>query len=51
MEFGDDVNQGKMLPKEEMIKARRLNMDFFRTMGVYRKVHKSCAKGKTDDIR
>ena len=44
--FIDDVHIGRLLPHGEIIKARRLEMDFFRKMGVYHKVHKSQAKGK-----
>ena len=29
IEFEDDVNVGKRLPREEMIKARRLEMESF----------------------
>ena len=36
--FEDDVNGGNELNKEEMIKARRTEMEFFKKMGVYRKV-------------
>ena len=38
LEFYDDVNGGKWLNKEEVVKARRLEIDFFKRMGVYRKV-------------
>ena len=32
--FTDDVNQGKILDKEKVIKARMLETDFFKKMGV-----------------
>ena len=35
--FTDDV-KGGVLDKTEVIKARRLEMDFFKSMGVYRKI-------------
>ena len=44
MEFEDDVHQGEWLPKDKMIEARRLEMDFFRKMGVYTKVPRSEAR-------
>ena len=46
MEFTDDAHGG-WLPKAEMIEARRLEKGFFRKMGVYRKIPKAQAKGKT----
>ena len=36
--FTDDVNQGKVLDKDKVIKARMLEMDFFKKMGVFQKV-------------
>ena len=35
--FTDDVNQGKVLDKDKVIKARMLEMDFFKKMGVSRR--------------
>ena len=46
MEFIDDVHEGNLLPKDKVIEARQLEMDFFRRMKVYRKVPKALAKGK-----
>ena len=47
VEFADDVHDGKMLKKELVIKARQLELEFFRKMGVYEKVPKSEARGQT----
>ena len=41
MDFWDDVNDMKPLDWERAVQARRLEMDFFRKMGVYRKVDRS----------
>ena len=43
-DFYDDVDGDKPLPWEEVLKARKLEMDFFRKVGVYTKVHKEMAK-------
>ena len=45
-EFYDDVHEFKHLDREQVIKARMLELDFFRKMGVYQKVHKSYERGK-----
>ena len=45
MEFIDDVHGGKVLNKDMVIQARRLEMDFFKKMKVYKKVPKAEAKG------
>lgn len=45
-EFYDDLHEFKHLYREQVIKARMLELDIFRKMGVYQKVHKSHAKGK-----
>ena len=42
--FTDDVNQGKVLDKDKVIKARMLEMDFFKKMGVYKKVDRGEVK-------
>ena len=47
MEFWDDIHDGSRLPHDKMVEARMAEMEFFRKMGVYRKVHKSQARGKT----
>ena len=44
MEFYDDV-KGAWLDKEEVVKARRLELEFFRNMGVYKKVAAAEARG------
>ena len=38
MVFIDDVHDGKVLNKEGVIRARRLEIEFFKKMGVYEKV-------------
>ena len=43
-DFCDDVNGDKKLPWEEVLKARKLEMDFFKKMGVYSKVPRGMAK-------
>ena len=42
--FYDDVNEGKELDKDMVMKARKLEMKFFKKMGVYKKVDKSEVK-------
>ena len=42
--FMDDVNGFKHLDKESFIKARQLEMHFFRKMGVYDKVPREQAR-------
>ena len=42
--FYDDVNGGQRLDKRKVIQARRLEMQFFKKMGVYSKVSKSEVK-------
>ena len=44
VKFYDDMNGGEELDKEKVIAARRLEMQFFKKMGVYSKVHKSEVK-------
>ena len=39
--FFDDVNDGKELDKQKVIEARRLEMKYFKEMGVYTKVSKA----------
>ena len=39
--FTDDVNQEKVLDKDKGIKARMLEMDFFKKMGVYKERSRS----------
>ena len=48
--FTDDVNQGKVLDKDKVIKARVLEMDFFKKMGVYKKVDRGEVKKKKGKI-
>ena len=38
VEFTDDVNGGNALDKDKVIAARRLEMQFFKKMGVFEKV-------------
>ena len=45
LEFVDDVHGHQHLDKALVIKARRLEMDFFKKMGVYEKVPRHMAKG------
>ena len=45
-EFRDDANQGELLDHGLVQEARRVEIDFFRKMRVYDKVHKSYARGK-----
>ena len=40
-DFYDDVNRMSPLDRDEVIKARILEMQFFKHMGVYRKVPRS----------
>ena len=42
--FTDDVNQVKVLDKDKEIKARMLEMDFFKKMGVFKKVDRGEVK-------
>ena len=44
MDFWDDMNDMKPLDWEMTVKARKLEMDFFKKMGVYRKVPRGEAK-------
>ena len=37
--FYDDINEGKELDKDMVMKARKLEMKFFKKMGVYKKVY------------
>ena len=46
MIFTDDVHAGKTLDKETVIKARRLEIEFFKKMKVYQKVPKEMSQGK-----
>ena len=41
MEFFDDVHTGDCLNKDKVIEARTLEMEYYRKMKVYTKVHKS----------
>ena len=41
VKFYDDLNAGGELDKNKVIEARKLEMQFFKKMGVYTKVHKS----------
>ena len=41
VDFVDDVNGGKELDKERVIKARKAEMDYFKKRGVYTKVPRS----------
>ena len=45
MTFVDDVHEGKLLKRDKVIEARKVEMEYFRKMGVYEKVHKSKARG------
>jgi len=45
LEFIDDVHEGRRLEREKVIQARKLEMDFFKRMGVYEKVPKNMATG------
>ena len=45
VDFSDDVNDHKSLSHQLVVKARRLEIDYFKKMRVYDKVHKSEAKG------
>ena len=44
-DFFDDVRQGQYLDKAMVVKARQLEMQYFKKLGVYKKVHKSEAMG------
>ena len=44
MEFRDDVNDWKPLNWELAVQARKLEMQFFKKMGVYKKVPRDVAK-------
>ena len=46
MEFIDDVHAGNTLDKEKVMKARRLEIEFFQKMKVYEKVPRWKAQGK-----
>ena len=43
--FVDDVHDSKELRTDFVIKARQLEMEFFKKMGVYEKVPRTTAKG------
>ena len=45
MTFVDDVHEGKLLKRDKVIEARKVEMEYLRKMGVYEKVHKSKARG------
>ncbi len=45
IKFYDDVHGGEELNKDEVIAARKLEMQFFKKMGVYSKVSMSEVKG------
>ena len=45
-DFYDDVLTFQKLDKQRVIAARRLELQFFKKMGVYEKVPRSIAKGK-----
>ena len=44
MDFWDDVNDWKPLNWELAVQARKLEMEFFKKMGVYKKVPRDVAK-------
>ena len=44
MESGDDANDRKPLNREQAVRARKLEMEFFQKMGVYKKVPRDVAK-------
>ena len=46
VDFYDDVKNYQPLMKETVIAARRLEIDFFKKMGVYSKVPRSTATEK-----
>jgi len=43
-DFFDDMNEFKKMDREEVIKARRVEMQFFKNMGVYVKVPRETAR-------
>ena len=45
MTFVDDVHGGKLLKRDKVIEARKIEMEYFWKMGVYEKVHRSEARG------
>ena len=45
MTFVDDVHRGKLLKRDKVIEARKIEMEYFRKMGVHEKVHRSKARG------
>ena len=45
MTFVDDVHGGKLLKRDKVIEARKIEMEYFRKMGVCEKVHRSRASG------
>ena len=50
IKFYDDLNAGDELNKEKVIEARKLEMMFFKKMGVYSKVDKAEVKNKGGKI-
>ena len=48
--FTHDVNQVQVLDKDKVMKARMLEMDFFKKMGVYEKVDRGEVKKKKGKI-
>ena len=45
MTFVDDVHGGKLLKRDKVIEARKIEMEYFWKMGVFEKVHRSKARG------
>ena len=50
IKFYDDVNGGEELDKKKVVEARKLEMQFFKKMGVYSKVSKDDVKEKAGKI-
>ena len=51
IEFYDDVNEGQKLEWSLVVKARRLEIEYFRKMGVYTKISKYETNGKVITTR
>ena len=50
VEFTDDVNGGNALDKNKVIAARRLEMQFFKKMGVFEKVDRKEVRSSGGEI-
>ena len=45
MTFVDDVHEGKLLKRDKVGEVRKVEMEYFRKMGVFEKVHRCKERG------